>query len=79
MAYDHVQKVCYNALINHGVLSEADGTTPIEDFGMDSLDQVSAIVDIEEDLRIELPNETITDCATLGELIAKVKILNGPV
>jgi len=80
MAYDHIQKTCYNAFINNSNLKEADESTTIKEFDMDSLDEMRVLLEIEEDLNIEqLPDETIADCTTLGELIAKVRILTGPV
>jgi len=46
---------------------------PIADLGFDSLDIAEVTFALEEDFNVHLPDTTITDCATVGDLLTAIR------
>ena len=77
--------IIYNIHMNHkeyvikkisALTSKAiDETTPLKDLGIDSLDLLEVITEVEEELSIEVSDEQITAFNTIGDIIKTLKEL----
>lgn len=47
-----------------------DSGKPFKDLGVDSLDTIEVLVELEDVLDIELDNDRLDDCKTVKELVA---------
>lgn len=53
--------------------SNSTMNTPLSEFGMDSLERASLILDLELDLNIEIPDEVQPRLITLGDVVEYVR------
>jgi acyl carrier protein len=59
-------------------ISEITADTDVrEDLGMDSLDAVELLMELEEELGVTLPSEKTADLKTIGEIVALADSLIG--
>lgn len=47
----------------------ADEATPICDLGLDDIGLIGAVLDIEQDVRVEIPEAAIADFVTVGDVV----------
>ena len=55
--------------------AEITSATPMDELGLDSLDGMSLIFDLENAFEIEIPEDAPTQAKTVGELVEGVRVL----
>lgn len=75
MANQTPEQVVLNIISNQTGLEETQITRdkPVADLGTDSIDNIELVMEIEDMLEIELPDEEIQNLKTVGELLDLVK------
>lgn len=58
-------------------VSEIDNEKALKDYGLDSLDMVELILDIEEEYNIKFSDEEMTGLQTIGDLLNSISTKTG--
>ncbi|MFL5582272.1 MAG: acyl carrier protein [Gemmatimonadaceae bacterium] len=59
----------------HGAPAPPTPESTLEELGLDSLDAVEIMYELEESLKVSIPNERVKEMRTVGDIVAGVEAL----